>query len=211
LRPDPGLYAYDYRENVWKTCDYRARYYDPQAGRFLSEDPAGFYGGINFYAYVYGDPIDNIDPSGEQAMGSADEEYIHPTSSALTCEQKNCINKFLRTYYGNFVANTLVPNFSLFNLDPNSDAFKKYIKSLKEVTVIKVPLVYGGKSLSKYLLSLANSAAGNMSKAFYAEVLGGTVGAIAVAAEDVFLVGGTAAAVFATTAEANARYECLLK
>jgi len=29
---------------------YRARYYDPAAGRFLSEDPVEFQGGINFYA-----------------------------------------------------------------------------------------------------------------------------------------------------------------
>jgi RHS repeat-associated protein len=31
---------------------YRARYYDPSAGRFVSEDPAGFFGGFNFYTYV---------------------------------------------------------------------------------------------------------------------------------------------------------------
>ena len=29
---------------------YRARYYDPRLGRFLSEDPIGFWGGVNFYA-----------------------------------------------------------------------------------------------------------------------------------------------------------------
>jgi RHS repeat-associated protein len=43
---------------------YRARYYDPTIGRFISEDPIRFKGGINFYAYVRNSPIKLIDPSG---------------------------------------------------------------------------------------------------------------------------------------------------
>ena len=45
---------------------YRARYYDPQAGRFLNEDPIGFEGGENFYAYVQNDPDDWGDFDGTQ-------------------------------------------------------------------------------------------------------------------------------------------------
>jgi RHS repeat-associated protein len=44
---------------------YRARFYDPQTGRFLSEDPLGFAAGINQYGYVNGDPISLNDPSGQ--------------------------------------------------------------------------------------------------------------------------------------------------
>jgi RHS repeat-associated protein len=43
----------------------RARYYDPQLGKFLSEDPIGVEGGINLYRYVGGDPVNRTDPSGE--------------------------------------------------------------------------------------------------------------------------------------------------
>ena len=43
---------------------YRARYYDPQIGRFISEDPPGFKGGINFYAYVQNSPTRLSDPLG---------------------------------------------------------------------------------------------------------------------------------------------------
>ncbi|HEY2973223.1 MAG TPA: RHS repeat-associated core domain-containing protein, partial [Pyrinomonadaceae bacterium] len=47
---------------------YRARWYDPQVGRFLSEDPIGFDGGMNWYSYVENDPIDYSDPSGLQKV-----------------------------------------------------------------------------------------------------------------------------------------------
>jgi len=43
---------------------YRARYCDPAAGRFISEDPVGFDGGINFYRYAENSPLNWIDPSG---------------------------------------------------------------------------------------------------------------------------------------------------
>lgn len=43
---------------------YRARYYDPAIGRFGSEDPIGFKGGIDFYVYVRNNPATFIDPFG---------------------------------------------------------------------------------------------------------------------------------------------------
>lgn len=48
---------------------YRARYYDPEVGRFLTEDPLGFDAGdVNFYAYVGNNPINYNDPSGKIAF-----------------------------------------------------------------------------------------------------------------------------------------------
>ena len=43
----------------------RARYYDPQLGRFVSEDPIGLAGGINAYVYAGDNPVNGRDPSGE--------------------------------------------------------------------------------------------------------------------------------------------------
>jgi RHS repeat-associated protein len=48
---------------------YRARYYDPKVGRFISEDPIGFRGGVDFYTYVLNRPTVLADPSGLVAGG----------------------------------------------------------------------------------------------------------------------------------------------
>ena len=42
---------------------YRARYYDPSTGRFLSED-LPFIDGVNAYTYVDNEPVDWLDSSG---------------------------------------------------------------------------------------------------------------------------------------------------
>ncbi len=44
---------------------YRARYYAPEWGRFLSRDPIGYAGGMGLYEYVAGNPVVHVDPSGE--------------------------------------------------------------------------------------------------------------------------------------------------
>jgi hypothetical protein len=43
---------------------YRARYYHAQLQRFISEDPIGFRGGINRYAYVSNSSTNFLDPFG---------------------------------------------------------------------------------------------------------------------------------------------------
>jgi RHS repeat-associated protein len=43
---------------------YRARYYNPTYGRFISEDPLGLAAGSNLYRYAADDPVDLNDPSG---------------------------------------------------------------------------------------------------------------------------------------------------
>jgi hypothetical protein len=52
---------------------YRARWYSPELGRFISEDPIGFAGGdVNLYGYVKNKPIKRKDPFG---LDDADIEF----------------------------------------------------------------------------------------------------------------------------------------
>jgi len=53
-----------YHEPFWNLYYYGYRYYSPELGRWLSRDPVGEIGGLNLYAFVRNDPIDNVDPYG---------------------------------------------------------------------------------------------------------------------------------------------------
>jgi RHS repeat-associated protein len=80
----PSPYGFTGREPDVAGLAYdRARYYDPKLGRFLSEDPIGLRGGLNFYAYATNNPVRYTDPSGLQ---SQDEQ------SYSMC-MANCIEK----------------------------------------------------------------------------------------------------------------------
>jgi RHS repeat-associated protein len=58
-----GQFGVMTEDNGWYYM--RARYYDPEMGRFISEDPLGFDGGdVNLYAYALNNPVMFIDPLG---------------------------------------------------------------------------------------------------------------------------------------------------
>jgi RHS repeat-associated protein len=51
---------------------FRARWYDPQQGRFITQDPIGLAGGANLYAYSANDPINLSDPFGLRPCSGSD-------------------------------------------------------------------------------------------------------------------------------------------
>ena len=56
------------RDNVTGLTNFRARWYDAEQGRFMSEDPIGFDGGMNFYSYAGNSPTNFVDPMGTSAL-----------------------------------------------------------------------------------------------------------------------------------------------
>jgi RHS repeat-associated protein len=60
-----GLYDADTR-----LVRFGARDYEPSLGRWVSKDPRGFAGGLNFYDYAKNDPVNFVDLRGRNAVAA---------------------------------------------------------------------------------------------------------------------------------------------
>lgn len=59
------------------------RDYDPTTGRYVQSDPIGLAGGqFSTYAYAGGNPITNVDPTGESSLASC---YASPARLGIVC------------------------------------------------------------------------------------------------------------------------------
>jgi RHS repeat-associated protein len=85
-RPAPtNTGRFQYTGQLWLSeiglYHYKARAYSPGLGRFLQTDPIGYAAGLNLYAYVGGDPVNNIDPSGLAAI------LCYATKTGVACRR----------------------------------------------------------------------------------------------------------------------------
>jgi RHS repeat-associated protein len=85
----PNRYRYTGRERDEETGFgyHGARYYAPWLGRWTSPDPAGLVDGPNRYAYVRGNPLRGVDPSGRQTK-TREPEQKRPAPTQPKAEGK---------------------------------------------------------------------------------------------------------------------------
>jgi len=71
-------YCWQGREISWKTGLYffRARWYEPVTGRWLSNDPIGISGGLNQYVFCGNNPVNFRDPNGEFGLALTALGYV---------------------------------------------------------------------------------------------------------------------------------------
>lgn len=181
------------------------RTYLPNRGFYQQPDPIGLAGGINPYVYVGGNPANLVDVLGLCAG-----------------DRQRCINKFLHEKYNDFVADWLVPNFSLRSYLPNSSNFDKAWGSVGESVGVKgiIYIVIGGfgnyieglgyKTFSKPASNFGNIwgiyARSELSASLIAR--GAFIGATAGILAEGVAIAGTFSSSFATTADIIALFNC---
>jgi len=102
-------YCWQGREYSWITGLYyfRARWYDPITGRWLSNDPIGISGGLNQYVFCGNNPVNYRDPMGladraitqqefDNAMASAYDDVINGTAPKLWQEYIPLVGVLIR-------------------------------------------------------------------------------------------------------------------
>lgn len=89
LDTNPGFQPFGFAGGLYDRdtglLRFGARDYDPQTGRWTAKDPLGFSAGdTNLYNYVFGDPINSIDPTGlATVLGKASNPYTQKLKNAL--------------------------------------------------------------------------------------------------------------------------------
>lgn len=109
----------------------RDRYYSPDTGRFISEDPIGFAGeDFNLYRYVENNPLFFRDSDGLKGeAGAAYGGATTPNSGELVGQIiGGALGGAAGAVAGGYIGGQLTPNSGL--IDPNSDNFTEVVDNL---------------------------------------------------------------------------------
>jgi RHS repeat-associated protein len=187
-----GVFPFPLRESNYyadtETGTFYAMFrdcYDSATGRFCQSDPIGLRGGLNTYAYAASNPMSFTD---------------------LTGLFTDCQDSYLRSHYGDFVTDTLVPYFSAFSLV--NENREKFVTATAAAALAKGPIFGGVIAVGRIALAVESRMIGM----FPIPML--TPGALlygtGVLTSSLLALGGTAAMAFASTADFMAARSCAM-
>ena len=86
---NPGFQPFGFSGGLYdqhtKLIRFGARDYDPNTGRWTAKDPLLFGGGdVNLYEFVFGDPVNSVDPTGTRGVTLTIGEAIRTDSPTFT-------------------------------------------------------------------------------------------------------------------------------
>ena len=113
---NPGFQPFGFAGGLYdphtQLTRFGARDYDAQTGRWTAKDPIGFNGGdSNLFAYVGGDPVNWIDPSGLDVTITIDRTGYTPNSISGTIHVTSTAAS--ATFSGHTLENRSPPNANL--------------------------------------------------------------------------------------------------
>jgi RHS repeat-associated protein len=175
---------------------YRARYYNPATGRFLSEDPAGFKGGINRYAYVGDSPENFVDPLGLDKVKCASQfGKDHSVASMLGMGDSYAANLFL----GNSVSGLADLGESVFGNGGPPDFAKMALRGASQGIPINDILAFAGEERIPGLNSITGSTRSVVLKSIFdAATESGSIPSIATEGGEIAAQGGLSTGEFAS-------------
>jgi RHS repeat-associated protein len=150
---------------------YRARWYDPQQGRFISEDPIGFWGGIHLYAYV-GNRVPNlIDPLGTERLSYTqhapqpilskdDQRWWHDFWGSLFGRPTYCCKKTWTDCYAQCVENNRLDNLFPLLISAVPKSILPPFRVVEPSQRLTTPLSSAGHLLRKVAPQLAEDLRG---------------------------------------------------
>ncbi|MCC6189973.1 MAG: RHS repeat-associated core domain-containing protein, partial [Anaerolineales bacterium] len=151
----------EWRDSSVGVLYLRARWLDPESGRFLSKDtwrddsrPLS----LNGWAYVEGDPINRIDPSGHAPncpVGRWDCEAVrnvHRLKDAFlgSAKRHNRIPTMDNNGFAGLIAATIVSERRIGNVPPNSDPRSRRSQQLENLVASFGCTVSGGYLLDAW-------------------------------------------------------------